>query len=230
MSMPMNLPTVKMTADVAVTGVASNGDVSFSTIFSGATAEASADANPMIASALEGLQNAVKGIKGTATISSRGVVKAAKVDMGNAGQAQQMTNDLTSQIENLATPLPEEAVGAGAKWEIRQALKTAGQVQFQKITMEVTALDATSVTIKSIVEVTVPAQAMTNAALPAGTEVQLDASKGTGTGTSTIRLDSLIPTAEQTINSTMSMTMNMGGQSQPMSMENTIKITIAPAK
>jgi hypothetical protein len=230
MAMPMNMPTVKMTADLAVDSVAPNGDMSYSIAFTGATVDAAADANPMLANALQGIQNAIAGIKGTATVSSRGLVKSAKMDAGSAGgQAQQMMGELTSQIENLATAFPEEAVGVGAKWETRSAISAAGQFSFQKTTMEVVSIDGTTVNLKFAIEQTTPPQPFTNSALPAGTEVQLDGAKGTGSGTNAIRLDTLVPKGESTINSTMSMTLSMGGQSQAMTMENSIKLTVAPS-
>jgi hypothetical protein len=228
-AMPMNLPSVKMSADLAVTGVAANGDTSYTLAFSGVTVDAAGgEANPMMVGALQGMQSAITGIKGTSTMSTRGLVKSAKIDAGSAPEAQQMLGELTSQIENLATPFPEEAVGVGAKWETRQALKTAGQYMFQKVTTEVVSIDGSTVKLKFTTEQTVPQQAFTNPMLPAGTDVSLDGGKGTGSGTMAVRLDSLIPTGDSSIVSTMSMTINMGGQSQPMSMENTVKMTIAP--
>jgi hypothetical protein len=139
-----------------------------------------------------------------------------------------MLGELTSQIENLATPFPEEAVGVGAKWETRQALKTAGQYMFQKITTEVVSIDGPTVKLKFTTEQTVPAQAFTNSMLPPGTDVSLDGGKGTGTAPWRSGWIRSFPTGESSIVSTMSMTINMGGQSQPMSMENTVKLTIAP--
>jgi hypothetical protein len=77
-AMPMNLPAMKMSADVAATSIAANGDTSYTLAFSGVNVEGGADANPMLTSALQGVQSAITGIKGTATISNRGTVKSAK--------------------------------------------------------------------------------------------------------------------------------------------------------
>ena len=227
-SMPMALPGIKMSADLAVTGVEPNGDTSYTIAFSSVSIDEAGGANPMLAGALQGLQSAITGIKGSATITSRGSVKAVKIDTSSAGQAQQMMGELTSQIENLVSPFPEEAVGVGAKWETRNAMNAGGQFAFQKTTTEIVAIEGSVVKVKFTTEQTIPPQPFTNSALPAGTEVQLDGAKGTGLGTMSVTLNSLVPTGESTITSTMSMTMNMGGQSQPMSMENTVKLTIAP--
>jgi hypothetical protein len=229
MSIPMSLPVVKMSADLAVTGVTPAGETTYSMAFTGVSVDASADANPMLAQALGGLESSIKSIKGTATVTNRGQVKSAKLDMGDT-QAQQMVGELSSQLANLSTALPEEAVGVGAKWESRSAVNTAGQTSFQKIVAEVVSIEGSTVTLKLAIEQTTPPQSITNPALPAGAEVHVDSAKGTGTGTQVIHLDSLIPTGETNVVSSMSMTISMAGQTQPMTSENTIKITIGVKK
>jgi hypothetical protein len=224
---PMAIPAMKMSADLAVTGVTPAGDTSYTMAFTGVTMDsAGGDANPLLAQLLPTLQNSLSSIKGTATVTNRGQVKETKIDMGQAGAAQQMMGDLSSQLDNLSTPLPEEAVGVGAKWEARSAMKTGGQVSFQKVTAEVVAIAGNAVTLKLTIEQTLPAQTVTNSALPAGIDAQMDGGKGSGTGTMVIHLDSLIPTGETAMTSSMSMTLSMGGQSQPMTSENTIKMKI----
>jgi len=226
MAMPMGLG-LKMNGDVAVSGVAPNGDITYALTFTSATSDGSADANPAMAAAMEAVKGAITSIKGSGTISSRGVVKSSKLEAGDIAQAQQMMGEFTTQIEELTVALPEEAVGVGAKWETRTANKAAGQTSFQKKTYEVVAIDGSVVKLKYTLEQTFPQQTITNPMMPG--EVQMDASKGSGTGTGEIRLDSLIPTGESTSTSTISMSINMGGQTIPMSMENTVKLTIAPA-
>ena len=227
MAIPMNLPAMKMSADLAVTGVTPAGDTSYTMAFTGVTIDsAGGEVNPALAQVLPMLQSSMSSIKGSATVTNRGQVKETTIDLGQAGPAQQFMGDLSSQLDNLSTPLPEEAVGVGAKWESRSAMKAGGQVSFQKITAEVVSITGSAVSLKLTIEQTTPAQSVTNPALPAGAEVQMDGGKGSGTGTQVIHLDSLIPTGETTMTSSMSMTVSMGGQSQPMSSENTIKMKI----
>ena len=220
-SIPLNMG-VKTTGNVAVTGV-TNGDTTYTMAFTDVSMDAGADANPIMATAFQAVQSAILALKGTATISAVGVVKSAKMDASGAGQAQQMMGELTSMLENLATAFPDEAVGVGAKWETRQSLLSAGQYSFMKKITEIVSIDGSVVKLKFTSEQVIPAQTMTNPAFPM--EMQLDASKGSGSGTADVRLDSLIPKGESTSTSTMSMSM----QGQAMSMESTTKMTIAPA-
>jgi hypothetical protein len=229
MSMPMNMPPMKMTADCAVTGVAPNGDITYDIAFTEFAMDPSADANPTIAAAMQGLQASITSIKGTATISNRGVTRSAKLDVADA-QLKQTIGQMTSQIENLSMPMPEEAVGVGARWEVRLAMVSGGPTMFQKTVYEVVSIDGSSVSLKVTTEQTAPAQPISNPAMPAGSEIYMDKMTGTGSGTATIKLDSLVPTSEVTVTSSMSMTVSMGGQSQAMTSDNTLKMTIGPRK
>jgi len=228
MSMPMNMPGMKMTIDLAVTNVAANGDFSYDVAFTGFTMDAGADGNPL-AAALESVQSSITSMKGSATVSNRGVTKTSKMDAADPTVSQAL-GSMTSEAQNFSMPFPEEAVGVGARWEVRQASTNGGQTIFQKTTYEVTSIAGPAVTMTVKSEQTAPPQSVSNPNLPAGAEIYLDKMTGTSEGKVTIRLDNLVPTSEMTSTSSMSMTMNMGGQSQPLASDNTTKITIAPAK
>ena len=60
--------------------------------------------------------------------------------------------------------------------------------------------------------------------------MRLDSLTGSGTGTVTVRLDSLIPTStiEQATSATM--TMIIQGQTLPATMDGKVKITVTPVK
>jgi hypothetical protein len=228
-SMPMDLPGMKMTMTLAVTGVEPNGDVTYDLAFTGLTLDDTGGANPAIAAVLEPMRASILSVKGTTTISSRGVTKSATFDAGDAS-LQALMNQATSSVENLSNPLPEEAVGVGAKWDVRGANSSGGQTIFQKTGYEITAMDGQSVTLKVTAEQTAPPQAVSNPSLPAGAEMYLEKMVGSGEGTVVIRLDSLVPTSEMTMISTMAMSVSIGGQHQSIATDNKVKVTIAPAK
>ncbi len=229
MSMPMDFPGMKMTMAVAVTGVAPNGDITYDLGFTGLTFDSSADANPTIAAALQPLQASITSIKGSTTISSRGVTKSSKMEAADPS-LQQMLGSVTSTAENLSMPFPEETVGVGARWEVRTTASSGGQTIFQKSIYQVVSIEGSTVSLKVTSEQTAPPQSVSNPALPAGSEMYMDKMAGSGTGTTVIHLDSLVPTSEMNSESSMSMTMNLGGQSQAITTDSKIKITIAPAK
>src|SRR6185503_12571335 len=113
-SVPMNLPPIVMSATTDVTGVAPNGDITFNVAFTKMSLGPGAD--PNITATMEGVAASITALKGTVTMSSRGVTKAVQLDYSKVDPSlQQALAQMTSSIENIAAPLPEEAVGAGAQ-------------------------------------------------------------------------------------------------------------------
>jgi hypothetical protein len=153
------------------------------------------------------------------------------MDMSTVSPAfQQTMQAMSSSLENMSLPFPEEAVGIGAKWEVKQALESGGMRTFQKITVELMSVQGKLVTLGVKTEQTAPPQPVNNPQMPAGATLQLVSLSGTGTGTMKISLDSLVPTSEMNAKTTTVMDMSMSGQSQRMSVDTTMKVTIAPPK
>jgi hypothetical protein len=119
----------------------------------------------------------------------------------------------------LAAPLPEEAVGPGAKWEVKMPIKTQGMTIDQTATYEVVSLEGENLTTKSTIVQQAANQKIQNPAMPG---IKLDLSKMTGKGSSerTFDLAKLLPTAGTgKVHTDTAMSMNMGGQKQAMTMK-----------
>jgi hypothetical protein len=163
-------------------------------------------------------------------MTSRGVTKSTQIDAADP-TVKALMAQMSASIENLSTAFPEEAVGVGAKWEVRQAITGGGQTQFQKALYEITALAGKTVSMKVTTEQTAPPQTIDNPmAAAAGGEMTLDKMSGAGTGTMTVALDSLVPTSTSSSTTSAAMTMTMGGQAIPVTADGKITITIGPAK
>ena len=136
---------------------------------------------------------------------------------------------MSNSLESMAMPLPDEAVGVGAKWEVRQAVKAGGAQTFQRIECELVSVDANGATFRTKAEQTIPAQSIANPALP-GALVTVEKGSGSSSGTISRQFVSLVPTSETTGSTSMAMSMDLGGQTQKMTVETKIKISIAPKK
>jgi len=224
------LPVMKIGADCVVTEVAPSGDVTFTTAFTGAEIDTSA--NPALASQFESMKDALTSVKGSATISNRGVVRSSAFDFTKMANSQlaQVMGSTTDMLKNVSTPLPEEEVGVGARWEVRNTLATNGLTMFQKTDYELVAYDGKVVTLKTTVAQTALPQAMSNPALPPGAEVQLERYTGGGSGNMRLNPSELVPVSDGTIDSTMAMTVSMSGMVQQMVVSTSVKLTIAPGK
>ena len=230
-SMPaVTIPTMTIGCDVAVTNVAANGDVSYTLAFTGATI--APDAEPTLAAALQGLDGEMKAIKGAVTVSNRGVTRDMKLDQGKSANSQfsQLLGQLSNQAQSLSLPLPEEEIGVGARWDVRQAIVNGGVQIFQRSEYELAAVDGKAATLNVKIEQTAPAQSLSNPALPPDATVRLLTMTGSGSGTTTIAFDSLLPTSTASMDSTTSMEISMGGSQQTMSTKASIKMSLAPKK
>lgn len=232
MAMPqMTMPTMKTGADLSVSGVSATGDVTYDIALSGLTVDTS-NVDPQLAAMFQGMDADYKSIKGSATVTNRGVPVSSQLDTASVAnpQLKQMLGSLSTSLQNLSLPLPEEAVGVGAKWEVRSTTNAGGLVTFQKATHEIVSIDGKTITLKTTTEGTAPPQPMTNPALPPGTDVRLQKLTASGSGTATLHLDSLVPTSTASVQNNMVMALTMGGDSQTMTTTVTLKIGISPGK
>jgi len=226
----MTLPGMKMGADLAVTDVSAAGDITYAINFNGMSVDGNAD--PAIVAAMQTMADTMKVVKGTVTITNRGVARANNMDFSKVTDSQlgQMMGSMTSTLNNMSMPLPEEEVGVGARWEARLAINANGVTMYQKTEFEVVAVDGKTVTLKTRITQTAPAQAISNPAMPPGAAIQLVDMKGSGLGTALLRLNGLVPTSDGTVDSTMVMAIDMGGVSQQMAVTTSMKMIVAPGK
>jgi Family of unknown function (DUF6263) len=228
----MDMPAMKMTSELASTNVAATGDISYDIAFTGMTAESAPGADPTLAAVFSGAMDVVKSIKGSAVISDRGVKRSSQLNLDSITDAtvKQALQSFTGSIENVAVPLPEEAVGPGAKWEVRMSTSAAGMTAFQKTEYELVSVSGNTVMLRVKSEQIAPPQAMNNPALPAGMTMQVEKMSGAGSGTITLNLASLVPTSEMSQTMDASISMDMGGQAQAMGMSMKMKTSVAPGK
>jgi hypothetical protein len=229
-SMPaMDMPQITMDVDFDVTDVAANGDISYAFAFTGMTVNTS---DPNMQSVFGAIANDIKNVRGTAVVTNRGVTRSLKLNTDTVSnpQLQQTLSSTMSSLENLSMPLPEEAVGAGARWEVRQSLSAGGMHQVQKGTYELVSSDGKAVSLKLATEQMAPAQAVTNPMMPPGTQVMLQKLTGSGSGTVQLRLDSLVPSSQITQQSSTVMELSMSGMTQVMNSDTTVKVTVGPRK
>ena len=233
MSMPATqMPPMTMSLNVSVTNISATGDISYDVAFTGMSADSSAGADPAMVAALQGLDADYKTIHGAAVISDRGMPRSSNYDFTKitSPALKQMIGSLAGSVENLSMPFPEEPMGVGASWEVRQGMTVSGLQSYQKTLFQVVAIDGKAVTLKTVTSQTAPSQAVHNPDLPPGAEAFLQKLSGSGSGTMTLRLDALIPTSDATYQSSSTMEIRVGGASQIVNVETTMKIAISPVK
>ena len=217
----MKMPPINMTMNSTVKEVSDNGDILCEFVMGDISVSDQPGATPAVAEMMKSAFAGVKGLSGTGTVSSRGFSKGVefKAPAGANPQSRQFVDQMKESFTQLAAPLPEEAVGPGARWEAKTALKSQGMTIDQTTTYELVTLEGERFTTKSTIVQHAANQKIQNPAMP-GLKLDLIKMAGNGSSQSTFDLAHLLPSAGTgKVHSETSMTMNMGGQKQPMTMK-----------
>ena len=215
----MKIPAMTMNMDVTVKDVSDKGDITYELVMGDTTVADDPGGTPQLAEIIKAALGGSKGMTGTGTMSSRGFTKGMefKVPPGADAQTRQLMDQMKDSFASLTAPLPEEAVGPGARWEVKMPIKSQGMTIDQTANCELVSIEGERLTTKSTVTQRAANQKIENPAMP-GLKVDLNKMTGTGTSESTYDLGKLLPLAGTTVlHSETDMAMNMGGQKQPIS-------------
>ena len=213
-------PPIRIVMDIDVDDVAANGDITSRMEMVSASMDGPAMPN--------GVLDMLKGLSGAMVISDRGLVKSMQLDTSRIASpvVQQVMSSMG--FDRLATPMPEEAVGVGAKWEVVQAISANNMETNQKSTYELVAMDATSMTFDVTVEQSAAPQKMVLPGAPM--EASLVSMTGNGSGRMTLPDGALALFGDMTIASRVVIDVVLEGTSQRMSTDTGLTMSIARGK
>jgi len=224
----MKLPRMSMAMDVTVTDISQDGDIGYEMQVSDAGVADDPDATPAVAAAMKSSLANFKGASGKGTMSNRGVSETSELKLpANADpQTKQVMDSMKESISSSTVPLPEEAVGPGAKWEVKQKRKAQGLSIDETVTYELASLDKDRLTAKSTIAQEAAHQKIENPSMP-GIKIDLDKMTAAGTGNFTLDLSQMVPVeGNADIHSDMSMGMGAGAQKQSMAMKMDVSVSL----
>lgn len=217
----MKMPATKMTMDVTVKNVAANGDISYEAVMGNVEVLDEPGALPQVVESMKTALNGMNGLSMTGVMSDHGIPKSLdiKIPAGAAPQMRQTMEQMKESMASMSSPFPVEAVGVGAKWEVKRPLKTQGMTIDQTATYELKSFKEDHADVTSTVSQNAANQKISNPAVP---QMKMDLVKMTGTGTGDVAFDlehffPSLGTVES--HSEISMKMTIGGKAQEMSMK-----------
>jgi len=219
--MPMKIPAMTMTLDTTIEAVKPDGDIQYSLVISDVSVAEEAEANAATVDALKNALGGLKGVTGTGVMTSRGLTKGVDLKMpaGADPQLSTMMEQMKETMSHISSPLPEEPVGSGAKWEVKMTVKSQGMTMNETATVDLVSAEEDKITTKQALAQTAPAQKIQNPAMP-GIKLDLLKMNGTGSGEVVTELGRILPLSGNIdMHSEMSMGMNQGGQKQTMDMK-----------
>lgn len=226
---PIKIPTMTLQMDLTVNDVSSTGDIKYESVLNEATVGEDADVLPQVAEAMKSAMTKTKGLTGTGTLSNRGENKGydLKAPADADPQLKQTLEQWKQTFAQAATPLPEEPIGVGAKWEYKYPVKSQGMTINQAMTYELASVEGENLTIKVTLAQTASNQKVQNPALQ-GMKVDLTKLSGTGSGDLALDLAKIMPIQVTTqAHADMTMGMNAGGQKQTMNMSMDLNVGIS---
>jgi hypothetical protein len=230
---PIKLPSTAATLDIAVDitvkDVSNKGDITYEVALGDASAaEEPAAGAPPAAKAKKSALAGVKGMSATGTVSSHGFSKGFdfKAPPGTDPQTRLFMDLMKDVFVQLMTPLPEEAVGPGAKWEVKAPIQSHGIKVDQTATYELVSVEGENLRTKSTSTQRAANQKIDNPIMPG---MKVDLTKWTGKGTSELGLDAgkLMPSSgTMELHSEIGMGLNMGPQSPSLTMKTDVNLHI----
>ena len=222
------VPTMVLTIDTKATKIDANGDIHYD--FSYANADIAGDDPNLPTTALDAMRSAIKkmvGLKGSFIMDSRGANKGGDFILpeGADNNLKQMVQNMSKSLQQLASPLPAEAVGKGAKWRISFPSNVSGMNLNQTATYELMDLQDGVATLKTTVEQQANPQNLTLPQLPAGSTMALKSFASQGQGEVIMRLDQLMPVRSVvSINSNSEMTLKIAGNPEELTMKTKLSM------
>lgn len=224
------IPTIRMRMDIDVADVTKQGHMRLQFRYVGVELLETPGVQPMVHASMKQALEGLESMHGHALITDRGLTLEGGFETGSLAnpQLQQLAASLEQSIQHLSAPLPAEAVGVGAKWEVRSRIDSGGITVKQTARYELVELEGDRFECKISITQTAAAQPIQAPGMPPGAQVELASMKGTGSGELAVKLDRLTPTSRADMASDMQMRMQMNGQTQEMGMHMTLGMKIQP--
>jgi len=226
---PMNMPVMTLTVDSTVKNVSPDGDINWEVTITDFTVAEDSGASP-VADTIKSAVGNLKGLSGAAITSSRGINKGLemKLPSGSNAQAQQVLEQWKETLSRITPPLPQEAVGTGAKWEVRMPVKSQGITINQTDTYQLLSSEEDKLVLTNAVTLSAANQKIQNPAMP-GMKTDLTKLTGSGGGTFTVDLNRVMPQdGEANQHSDCLMTVSAGGQKQDLALKLDESVQLAP--
>ncbi|MCW5806120.1 MAG: hypothetical protein KIT31_27395 [Deltaproteobacteria bacterium] len=185
-----DVPETRMTMDMKVTSVSPSGDVGIA--FTMKKGEVDPAGLPAAVSAMKQVLAKIEGTTGTGVVTNTGITRSAdiKVPASADPQMKEMLDGIKQNMNQLAAPLPQEAVGVGAKWKVTSQISMNGMTLTQVASFELKDVkgDVVSLAVK------IDQKASNQVIVKDGITVDLISADGAGSGEQLVDLTKLVPT------------------------------------
>ncbi len=194
------LPAYIITLDSTVTKVEPNGDIHYDIAYSDVKIQGDAQTRPQLIKVISKQIEQLENFKGSAIIDNQGRAKKVSyiipetVDINIKFLVEQLSNSL----QQLSSPVPQEAVGTGAKWQVNSDVSINGINLKQTTTYELVNIkDGVATLNVNLQQKEISSQVIDYPGLPLDGILTLQSFKGNAKGKARIQLDKVMPVSSE---------------------------------
>jgi hypothetical protein len=208
-AVPVRGPLLRMVLEVQPRDADGDGFLPYQLLFEEVTLSDQSSEAPVPEELKLGLDS-LKGMRIDGAINDRGFSRTSSTVMPDGSSPQ--ASEIAESLRDFACLFPEEAVGPGARWEVRQRIKMQGAEVNQTRTYELLSVEGDLVALRISTTRSAGAQKVSH---PSAPELQVDLTRISGTGTITLTVDlrkRLASQASSSDSTTVAMAINIGGR------------------
>jgi hypothetical protein len=216
MPMPtIKIPTMAMTMELEITEALGEHEARYQFVLSESKVTGGDDVMPQFVEMTQAALDQAKGMRGASIVDSRGFNREATMEMPATiePEMREMLESSMKGMDQMSSPLPEEAVGIGAKWELHQQIAQNGMKVDQVTLFELVSLDGDRGKLSATVTQKAGQQTVDAPGMRGATAELLKLSSQ-GSGTIEFDLGRLVPMSSIAISSDYSVKVNAMGQTQ----------------
>jgi hypothetical protein len=222
------LPTIEMSLDLSSGAKDPGGDIAITGVVGGIGIVAKPGPQEQLKGMLEPALAGIKGLSINYKVSPKGRARDVKVGMpANApANAQQMMEQMKQSFESMVAPLPDEAIGVGAEWQVVTRISTGADI-LQWTNYKLVSRNGKNIELAAVVKQLAASGVLSGGQLPPGVTAEVLAFRSSGTGSSSVELSQLAP-SKGLGDVRSSITVSGGGQK--MSIDTEVRIAFGPKK
>ena len=226
---PTTMPEIRCGFDLKVVDVSPAGDIRYDFEYGAFEVASDPGTPPAALESMRTLFAGLKGLRGHGVTTSRGFMREGTIQVPADAQPQlkEIIDSMQQSLRQLAAPLPEEPVGAGARWETTYLLVQKGIRIDQVANNEVKALDGDRMDLVVSITQSAPVQRMDAPGLPPNARMDLVSLASTGGGTSTLDLGRLVPSAASVKLKMQMKTRMQTGEEKPQDIDMTMDMDMS---
>jgi hypothetical protein len=224
---PITSPDIKMHMSVEPKNLFDSGDLRYEfKVTKADVVEGTGEG--AIATQMQAEIGKMVGMSGWAEVTSRGVTKKADIKASSAmnSGAMELMENMRTQLEQVAMPFPEEAVGIGAKWDVITPIKTEAFSFTQKASYTLTKREGDKITMEVKLKHAAEPQDITMKKLPPGTKARLDSYNASGSGNVELDLNRIVPKSDVEAKTDIAMSVDYQGKKNVFKTHMQMEISI----